>query len=110
MECGPLVLSRAWGSSGADQGGGVSPMAVSAGGVGGLTNSGQTLHTACSLHGLRLADPAPLRQLPQGRLQAAVGEELLANGLRLLLALGTDAQVGVAILEVNGELVELGHR
>jgi hypothetical protein len=48
--------------------------------------------------------------LPQGRLQAAVGEELLANGLRLLLALGTDAQVGVAILEVNGELVELGHR
>ena len=85
-------------------------LAVSAGGVGGLTNSGQTLHTACSLHVLRLADPAPLRQLPQGRLQAAVGEELLANGLRLLLALGTDAQVGITILEVNGELVELGHR
>jgi len=58
---------------------------------------------------LRLADPASLGQLPQGRLEAAVGEELLANGLRLLFALGTDAEVGIAILEVNGELVELGH-
>jgi hypothetical protein len=59
---------------------------------------------------LWLANPTALRQLPQGCLQAAVGEKLLANGLRLLFALGTDAEVGIAILEVNGELVELGHR
>jgi hypothetical protein len=39
-----------------------------------------------------------------------VGKELLPDGLRVLFALGPDAEAGVAVLEVNGEFVELGHR
>lgn len=112
VECGPLVLSWAGGAAWSEWGGRCAPdggIGVG-GGVGGLTNPGQTPYTARSSLLLWLANPTALRQLPQGCLQAAVGEKLLANGLRLLFALGTDAEVGIAILEVNGELVELGHR
>jgi hypothetical protein len=39
-----------------------------------------------------------------------VGKELLADGLRLLLALGADAEAGVTLPEVNGEFVEMEHQ